>query len=192
MINNKWHIYFIMWVSGAGKWTLISSLKNTDLDLHIPLSYKSRKAREFEIHWVDSFFIPKDEFEQSIKNEEFLEYAIVHWTDYYGTKFTDVIENGVELWKKVIKELDIHWLKRLMKQHPEFRIKYSTIFLNIPLSKLRERIANRWENITESELLARENSAILEETEARKYCDYMLDATQTPDKVLREVLYIIN
>ena len=192
MTNTKWHIYFIMWVSWAGKWTLISSLKKTKLDLHIPLSYKSRKAREFEVDWVDSFFISKDEFEQSIKDNEFLEYAIVHGSDYYGTKFMDVIENGVELWKKVIKELDIHWLKRLMKQHPEFSSKYSTIFLNIPLDKLRERIAGRWEKITEEELLAREKSAILEETEARKYCDYMLDATQVPNKVLREVLDIIN
>lgn len=192
MINNTGHIYFIMWVSWAGKWTLISGLKKTWLDLHIPLSYKSRKAREFEVDWVDSFFISKDEFEQSIKDDEFLEYAIVHWTDYYGTKFVDVIENWVELGKKVIKELDIHWLKRLMKQHPEFRVKYSTIFLNIPLLKLRERIAKRWEDITESELLSREKSAILEETEARQYCDYMLDATQEPEKVLREVLDIIN
>jgi hypothetical protein len=32
----------------------------------------------------------------------------------------------------------------------------------------------------------------MEETEARKYCDYMIDATTSPEKVLKEVLDIIN
>jgi len=32
----------------------------------------------------------------------------------------------------------------------------------------------------------------MEEQEARKYCDYMLDSTQSPEKVLREVLDIID
>jgi guanylate kinase len=63
------------------------------LDLHIPLSYKSRKKRDFETDGIDAYFISKEEFEKSIENKEFLEYAIVHKTDYYGTKFIDVIEN---------------------------------------------------------------------------------------------------
>jgi hypothetical protein len=38
----------------------------------------------------------------------------------------------------------------------------------------------------------REKSAIMEEQEARKHCDYMLDATQSPEKILKEVLEIIK
>jgi hypothetical protein len=38
----------------------------------------------------------------------------------------------------------------------------------------------------------REKSAIMEEQEARRHCDYMLDATQSPEKVLEEVLAIIK
>jgi len=192
MIEKLWHIYFIMWVSGAWKWTLIKWLKYQDLDLHIPLSYKSREPRNFEKHWVDSYFISVSDFMQSIENHEFLEYAIVHGKDYYGTKYEDVIDNWINKDKLVVKELDIHWLKRLIKEKPELRENYSTIFLNIPINKLRERIAKRWEEITEIELKAREQSAIVEEAEARKYCDYMLDATQTPEKVLKEVLDIIK
>lgn len=187
----KWHIYFIMWVSWAWKGTLIDNLKKSNIDLHIPLSYKSRDKRDFEKNWVDAYFIPKEDFESSIENKEFLEYAIVHGKDYYWTKFEDVIDNWINLWKIVVKELDILWLKRLIKKNPELRDNYSTIFLNIPLKKLRERIAKRGEKISEIELKAREQSAIMEEEEARKYCDYMLDATQDPDKVLKEVLDII-
>lgn len=188
----KGHIYFIMWVSWAWKWTLINSLKNQGLDLHIPLSYKSRAPREFEINWVDSYFISKQEFEESIEKKEFIEYAVVHKTDYYGTKFIDVIDNWLDLWKIVIKELDVLWLKRLIKNHPEYRKFYTTIFLNIPVKKLRERIKKRWDNASEESLKNRENSAIMEEKEARIYCDYMLDATESPEKILKEVLNIIN
>ena len=188
----KWHIYFIMWVSWAGKWTLINALKKTSLDLHIPLSYKSRNKRDFELDWVDANFISKDDFELQIEAWEFLEYAIVHGVDYYWTKYSDVILNGIEKWKEVIKELDVLGLKRLIKDKPCIREDYTTIFLNIPVEKLRERISKRGEKITEVELQRREESAIMEEQEARQLCDYMLDATQSPEKVLKEVLDIIN
>ena len=188
----KWHIYFIMWVSWAWKWTLIKWLKEINIDLHIPLSYKSRSKRDFEINWVDANFISIDEFKFAIERKEFLEYAIVHWIDYYWTKYDDVILNGIEKWKIVIKELDILWLIRLIKDKPELRKYYTTIFLNIPVNKLRDRIEKRWEKITEDELIRREKSAIMEEQEARKLCDYMLDATQSPKKVLSEVLDIIK
>ena len=188
----KGHIYFIMWVSWAGKWTLINWLKKSNLDLHIPLSYKSREKREFEENWVDAYFVSRQDFEKSIENNEFLEYAIVHGRDYYWTKYDDVIKNWIDLWKIVVKELDILGLKRLIKEKKLDKKDYTTIFLNIPVNKLRERIAKRWEKISEIELKARENSAIMEEAEARKYCDYMLDATQSPERVLKEVLDIIN
>ncbi len=181
-----------MWVSWAGKWTLINSLKETWLELHIPLSYKSRKRRDFEVDWVDAYFISKFDFEKQIESWEFLEYAIVHGVDYYWTKYDDVILNGVEKNKTVIKELDVHWLKRLIKDKTEIKEHYTTIFLNIPVEKLRERIFKRGEKITEEELLRREESAIMEEQEARLLCDYMLDATQSPERVLKEVLDIIN
>jgi guanylate kinase len=32
------------------------------------------------------------EFEKGIENNEFLEHAIVHKTDYYGTKLKEVVE----------------------------------------------------------------------------------------------------
>ena len=191
-IMNKGHIYFIMWVSWAWKWTLINSLKKLNLNFHIPLSYKSRDKREFEVDWVDAYFISTEEFDSWIENGEYLEYAIVHGVDYYGTKYDDVILNWINKWKNVIKELDVLWLKRLMKDKSEFSEYYSTIFLNIPVNHLRERITKRWENISEEELKRREDSAIMEEREARLLCDYMLDATQSPEKVLREVLDIIN
>lgn len=186
------HIYFIMWVSGAWKGTLINNLKKSALDLHIPLSYKTRAIRETETNWIDAYFITQEEFYRWIEAWEFLEYAIVHETDHYGTKYEDVIDKGIELWKTVLKELDIHGLKRLIKERPEFDENYSTIFLNIPTEILKSRIEKRWALMADDELERRINSAIMEEEKARELCDYMIDATQSEDEVLEEVLSIIK
>jgi len=182
-----------MWISGAGKWTLISNLKKLNLEnFHFPLSYKSRPIRHHETNGVDAFFITKEEFEKWIENHEFLEYAIVHWKDYYGTKYEDVLENGIEKWLNVVKELDYHGLKRLLKEKPELRPHFTTVFLDIPVDKLEERINKRWDQMTQEELERRKQSAILEEQELKKLADYEIDATLAKEKVVEEFIKIIK
>ncbi len=189
-----WHIFFIMWISGSGKWTLIKNLKNADIkEKHIPLSYKTRPIREHETDWVDSYFISREEFEKSIKNKEFLEYAIPYdWNDYYGTKYVDVIDNWIKKSRNVIKEIDINWLKRLKKQRPELSDFYSTIFLDIPDSIVKQRIEKRWESMEKDDFERRKHAAKMEKDESRKECDYIIDATKTEIEVLDEALKIIN
>jgi len=187
-----WHIFFIMWVSGAWKWTLLKNLKNLDIDFHIPLSYKTRNIRETETNHIDAHFISRDEFFSSIQKEEFLEYALVHDLDYYWTKYEDVIKNWIEKQKIVIKELDILWLKRLKKQKPEFDEKYTTIFLNIPEDVLKLRIESRWALMSNEELQKRINSSETEITEAQEICNFIIDATKSEAEVFNEVLEIIK
>ncbi len=186
------HIFFIMWISWAWKGTLLKWLKDSDFDFYIPLSYKTREIRNTEKNGVDAHFISVEEFKKSIENHEFLEYAIVHGIEYYWTKYEDVIDNWIKKWKIVIKELDIHWLKRLKKEKTELNKDYTTIFLNIPVELLKSRIEKRWDNISKDELERRISSALTEEKEARLYCDFMLDATQSPEDVKKEVLQIIK
>lgn len=189
----KGHIYFILWVSWAWKWTLIENIKKSNIEnLCIPLSYKSRQIRDTEVNHIDAHFISKEEFFHWIEMHEFLEYAIVHETDYYGTKYVDVIENGIDLWKIVIKELDINWLKRLRKEKPNFDANYTTIFLDIPVNILKDRIEKRWALMCDEELNRRINSAIIEEEEWTKLCDYTIDATLSPEKVFSNFIEIVN
>jgi len=186
------HIFFILWVSGAWKGTLLKNLKNTYSDFHIPLSYKTRTIRKTEINHIDAHFISREDFFASVQDEEFLEYALVHELDYYGTKYEDVIENGINKWKIVIKELDILWLNKLKKQRPEFDERYTTIFLNIPEDILRIRIESRWALMSNEELEKRINSVVMEETKAREICDFIIDATKNETEVLNEALEIIR
>ncbi|MDD5769559.1 MAG: hypothetical protein PHE25_01220 [Candidatus Gracilibacteria bacterium] len=186
------HIYFIMGVSGSGKGTLISNIRNLNLpNIHIPLSYRTRLKRENEVDGVDSYFVSKENFFAGVQNGEFLEYALVHNSEYYGTKFIDVIENGINLGKIVIKELDINGLEELRKNKPEFDDKYSTIFLNITQNVLKERIKKRGVFMSNEELEKRINSSIIEEQKAKVLCNYIIDATKSEKEVLEEVLKII-
>lgn len=188
-----WHIYFIMWVSGSWKWTLIKNLqKLKDENFYFPLSYKTRNIRESEVNWVDAFFISKEEFFSWVRNGEFLEYAVVHETEHYWTKFEDVIDKWVNIWKTVIKELDINWLEELKKNKPEMDEKYTTIFLNIPSNVLKDRIEKRWAFMSNEELERRLNSAEIEVSKAKELCSFVIDATVWEDEVLSEVLKIIK
>lgn len=188
-----WHIFFIMWVSGSGKWTLISHLKQSNLEhLHIPLSYKTRAIRENETNGVDAFFVSKEDFFAQVQAGEFLEYALVHDLDYYGTKFQDVFDFWIDQGKIVVKELDINGLEELRKNHPELDEKYTTIFLYIPEDILKQRIEKRGSFMSDEELQKRLNSAIMEEQKAQKLCDHIIDATVSPEQVLHMVLEIIK
>ena len=117
---------------------------------------------------------------------------MVHWLDYYWTKYEDVIDNWLKLWKIVIKELDINWLIELRKNKPELDSSYSTIFLNIPPEVLTQRINDRWAFMSDEELQKRINSSIIEEQKALELCDYMIDATQSKTEVFEKVLEIIQ
>ena len=187
------HIFFIMWISWAWKWTLIKNLKYLNLsNLLIPLSYKTRNIRENEINWVDRYFISIEDFFSQVQNWKFLEYAKVHDLDFYWTKFEDVIDKWINLWKKVVKEIDVIWLKELRVNHPELDLKYTTIFLDIPIEILKQRIEKRWAFMSNDEFENRINSAKNEIFESKKLCDYIIDASKSEDEVLNDVLKIIK
>jgi guanylate kinase len=92
----------------------------------------------------------------------------------------------------VFKEIEIGGLKKLKKERPDFDPYYSTIFLNIPKEKLKERIEQRGVFMSDEEYNNRMKSAQIEEEELAHICDYTIDATLTPDQVLQELLKIVT
>lgn len=148
--------------------------------------------REYEKNGVDAWFLSKEDFFAQVQAGEFLEYAIVHETDYYGTKYADVLDNGIYQGKTIIKELDINGLEELKRNRPELDEHYTTVFLNIPETVLRERIEKRGAFMSDEELERRLNSAIVEEEKAGHLCDYIIDATLSPEAVLETFLHILK
>ena len=125
--------------SGAGKTTL-TKLISEKKKYNISISHTTRKPRPSEINEKDYFFIKKQEFDELIKNDEFLEYAKV-FDNFYGTRKTQVLKSLKE-GKNIL--FDIDW--QGAKQIKEKKLNYKLItFFVLPPSKkeLLERLTNR-------------------------------------------------
>ena len=70
--------------SGAGKTSIARYILEKDNNIKLSVSLTTRKKRKNEIAGVDYDYISKDLFEEKIKNNFFLEWAIV-FGNYYGT-----------------------------------------------------------------------------------------------------------
>lgn len=189
---NKWHIFFISWFAWAGKWTVIKWLLKKEIkNLELALSTKTREPRKWEILWVDYNKLSIEEFKQSIEDWEFLEYNYIHNQAYYWTKYVDVIDNGINKWKIIIKEMDILTLPKLLKEKPEFKKNFTYIFLDIPIEKIKERMKERWDDVFWEDFENRISSA-KKEKELLHFADYVIDWTKSKEEVLNEVVKIIK
>ena len=125
--------------SGAGKTTLVNLISQKKKFIN-SVSHTTRKPRSNEINGKHYFFVRRDEFQNLIKNNEFLEYAKV-FNNLYGTTKKPVLEN-LEKGNNVIFDIDWQGTAQIKSQN----IKYKIItFFVLPPSKeiLYERLTNR-------------------------------------------------
>lgn len=190
----KGHIFFIMWVSWAGKWTLIENLKKQNkIDLSFAKSYVTRPMRQWEIEGNIYYFVSLDDFKKWVKNNEFLEYELNHKMHYYWTKYEDVVTNWIEKWKIIIKEIEVKWLNNIFLNNPQLKKYITSIFLDIQEEELENRIQNRWAYMSAEELQNRKDSLKMEKIESKKICDYIIDTTNySKEDTLNETLKIMK
>lgn len=148
----------------AGKGTVIRKLLENHNDLLLSTSYTSRPMREGDVEGVDYYFVSKQEFERKIENGDFLEYAVVHYGDYYGTPKKEVLEL-LESGKNVILEIDVQGAKLIKEKYPETIL----IFIMAPsMSEVKRRIKMRgFEN--NEQIINRFEKAYKEINEVNKY-----------------------
>ena len=77
-------VYIISAPSGSGKSTLVNELLRLTADLDFSISYTTRAPRGTEQNGKQYFFVSREQFEQMIRADEFLEHADV-FGNYYGT-----------------------------------------------------------------------------------------------------------
>ena len=123
----------------AGKGTVIKKLLEKRNDVALSISYTSRSKRTNEIEGKDYFFVTKDEFEEKIKNEDFLEYAEVQYGAYYGTPKVEVLKI-LDSGKDCILEIDVQGAKQVKEMYPQAIL----IFIMAPsMSDVKARIKAR-------------------------------------------------
>jgi len=175
-------LFLLLGPSGVGKGTQINLLRERHPEYVFPKSITTRKMRPGESEGNPYHFISDEQFDEYIKNGEFLEWAQVHQAARYGT-LRKPIEEALKEGKTVIKELDIQGLIQIQKtldegHFDELKKKLRSIFILPPNEEtLIKRITQRSE-IKERELNARLESA-RKEIEQAHLCTSVIETSES-------------
>lgn len=124
--------------SGAGKSSFVEKLAAEDSRLHDIITYTTRSMRHHESQGKPYFFITKEEFEKKVKEDFFIEWALVH-TNMYGTSYEQVNLAWAKN-KVVIMDIDIQGVMTFKSKFPDAK----TIFIMPPsIDELRRRVIKR-------------------------------------------------
>ncbi|MBO4453943.1 MAG: guanylate kinase [Paludibacteraceae bacterium] len=134
-------IYIFCAPSGSGKSTMVKHLLTRYPNLfELSVSSTTRPPRGEEVHGREYYFISVDEFQQRIRNDEFIEYEQVYEGLYYGTLKEEIkrIENAG---RQVLFDVDVKGgvnLKRILGDRA------TSIFICPPsIEELRRRLEGR-------------------------------------------------
>ena len=162
--KNKGLLIVVSGPSGAGKGTINGELLKRNKNIWMSTSMTTREPRGTEENGKEYFFVSKEEFEERIKNDQFLEYAIVHSGKYYGTpkdKIYYKLDQGID----VILEIDIQGALSIQNKISDALF----IFIMPPsMEILKERLTNRGTE-SEEKVLERFQTAYKEINAYTKY-----------------------
>lgn len=163
----------------AGKGAVIDALLKRNQNLSLSISYTSRAMREGEIDGKDYKFISKEEFERKIENDEFLEYAFVHNSNYYGTPKAEIKEL-LDKGQDVILEIEVQGAGKVKEMFPETIL----IFVMAPsMEEVKRRIKARGQENNE-QIIKRFQTAYQEINEISKY-NYVVVNDEIENAVLK-------
>lgn len=171
--------------SGSGKDTVLKGvLKKMDGNAFLSVSMTTRAMRQGEIEGVDYFFVSKEQFQKSIKDDLMLEYA-QYGSNYYGTPIgpvKEVLKSG----KTVFLNIEVQGGANIRRLMPEA----VQIFIAPPSrEELEKRLRNRG---TESEECICERLRIAQEEmkHADEY-DYVV-VNDVLEDTIEKVISIVN
>ena len=162
--KTKGELIIISGTTCAGKDTVVKKVLEKNKNVTLAVSYTSRDIRPVEKEGVDYYFVTKEQFEEKIKNDEFLEYAQVHYGAYYGTPKKEVIDLLNE-GKDVILVIDVQGAQIIKEQFPETLL----IFILAPsMTEIKKRLIARGTE-TKEQIIDRFKTAYNEINEVNKY-----------------------
>jgi guanylate kinase len=161
--NERGSLVVISGPSGSGKDTVVSKYLEGRKNAWLSISCTSRPMRPGDEEGVSYYFISKEEFEEKIKNDEFLEYSEYNG-NYYGTPKKDIedkLKNGID----VILVIEVQGALKIKSAFPEA----ICIFIMPPsMEELRNRLVGR-KTETKDKIIQRFTTAYQEINEYTKY-----------------------
>jgi guanylate kinase len=135
---HRGRLFVIAAPSGAGKTSLVKALLQRQPELHVSISYTTRKMRPTEEDGREYHFISVTDFQQLVDQGLLLEYAQV-FDNHYGTGRRPV-ETELARGNNVVLEIDWQGAQQVRRALPEC----VTIFILPPSRQsLEERLRNR-------------------------------------------------
>ncbi len=153
--------------SGAGKGTLMKELLKKYDNYALSVSATTRSPRPGEQEGVDYFFKTREEFQQMIREDAFIEYAC-YVDNYYGTP-RSYVEDQLAAGKDVILEIEIQGALAVKAKRPDTLL----LFVTPPnVAELEQRLIGRG---TESrEVIRSRLRRAVEESEGMAGYDYIV------------------
>lgn len=160
-------LFVISGSSGVGKGTVLKGFLQKNPNFMLSISCTTRNPRPGEIDGVNYFFLTKEDFQNCIDNDKFLE-----WAEFagnrYGTK-KKYIRQCLDEGKDIILELDTQGALQVKKQMPEAVL----IFICPPsIEALENRLRGRHTE-DEAAIQKRMNEVKIELERAEKF-DYKI------------------
>jgi len=113
----KGKIFVFSAPSGAGKTTLINSVRRAVPEIIYSVSATTRPPREGEISGRHYFFLTDEEFRSKLEQDEFAEWACVHG-HYYGTP-KSFINTTINSGMHIIMDIDVFGKTKFDMMYPQ-------------------------------------------------------------------------
>ncbi len=163
---SKGKLFVISGASGVGKSTVLAKVMETRANLKFSVSATTRPPRKGEIEAVSYYFVSKEQFEEMIRQDAFLEYDD-HMENYYGTP-KDQLEEKL-LTGDVILDIDPNGAFNVRKSRPDAVL----IFIAPPsMEELERRLRSRGDT-QEDQIRVRLDRVQWEMEQSAKY-DYIV------------------
>lgn len=170
--------------SGVGKDSVISRIRFLNKSISLSVSATTRPMRPGEKNGVSYHFISTDEFEEKIKNDEFLEYAM-YCGNYYGTLKRPIM-SALDSRRDIILKIDVEGAEKVRK----LGLNCVSIFISPPkFSDLEDRINTR--GVSDGEEVSERLERVSYELEKSKEYDHVI-INDLVDSCAREILEILE
>lgn len=169
--------------SGSGKDTLLSRLFERHPEIKLSISSVTRKMRVGEVEGQKYHFISREEFEERLGRDEFLEHN-VYVDNYYGTPKKPVLD-AIEQGSDIILEIDVNGAAVVREKMPEA---ISIFILPPSYDELKRRLVGR--GTDSQEVINQRLAAALSEIERAGEYDYIV-TNDIVDRAVDDILHII-
>jgi guanylate kinase len=171
--------------SGGGKTTIVKAVLGRHPDFEFSVSATTRTKRATEDEGKDYFFVPREQFEQLIREKALVEHEEIYG-NYYGTLKREV-NRALLAGKCIVFDVDVHGGLSIKKLYGD---KAVIIFIEPPsIQVLENRLRNR--KTEDEETFRRRIARVASELEIGKQFDYRV-VNDTLARAIDEVDEIIT